>query len=167
MRRIPQAASVLVVMILSITAACASGGGAADASQSCRLRSSDTVFTRGGPVYRACGVERPAQRISDVAPAVARPNPRECYSAQIEFVVGPDGVPEAGTARTLKSSSTEFAHAVLATLPRWRYEPALLNGVPVRQIVTEEQGMQGVVAGARVVSAGGSPPAASSALPKC
>ena len=155
-------------MLLSVTGACASRGGAPEGGAGCALRSSDSVFTRGGPAYRACAVERPAERISRVAPVIARVDPRECYSAELEFVVGTDGVPEAQTARMLRSSSGEYAPAALLALPQWRYQPALRNGEPVRQIVSEqEKGIQleGAVAGARVVRPG--PPGAGSPNLKC
>ena len=168
MRRTLEAPAVLAVMLVSITTACASRGGELAESPACGLRSSDSVFTRAGPAYRACAVERPAERISRVAPEIVRINPRECYSAQLEFVVGPDGVPEAETARMLTSSSGEYSRAVLAALPQWKYAPALRNGEPVRQIVTEQEKgiqVQGMVAGARVVRPG--PPGAGSPMLKC
>jgi hypothetical protein len=46
---------------------------------------------------------------------------------------------EPQTARIVETNSSEFAAAVLASLPNWKYEPARKDGLSVRQIVPERR----------------------------
>ena len=68
-----------------------------------------------------------------------------CYIAQIEFVVDETGTPDVENAKVLHTNNPEYASAALQALSRWRYRPALRNGVAVRQITTEKFGMRAVV----------------------
>ena len=151
--------------LVAFAAAC--GGSAATGERrSCGLRSSDSVFARSGPVYRDCAVDRKAElRTRDVTPNFRPPVAREgCYSATIEFVVDTAGRVELSTARITRSNDPAFASSLLATLPLYRYEPARLGGVPVRQIATTQQ----AIVTRRVVAVAGSlPPPAPSGGPGC
>ena len=141
--------------LVTLTAACG-GAAATGGSRACALRSSDSVFTRSGPVYRDCAVDRPVQlRTRDVRPDFMPPSREGCYSAVIEFVVDTMGLVELSTARIARTNDATFAQSLMAVLPRYRYDPARVGGRPVRQIATVEQ----AIATRRVVvAAGASPP---------
>jgi hypothetical protein len=139
----------------AVVAACASGGGA-KRSESCGLRTSDSTFLARGPVYRDCAVDRRATATSTRNPDFRPPSYRTtCYYANVEFVVDPTGHVEEGTPRVVSTNETSLGQALLDVVPSWRYEPAQLNGVPVRQIVTEHRAI-GV--GTVVVPKGSGPP---------
>jgi hypothetical protein len=92
------------------------------------------------PVYRDCAVERRVRKLTtNIAPDY-RPTSNSCVSAELEFVVTADGKPDATTARVVRTTTPAYAEAVLAILPRFRYEPARRDGVAVAQIVTEKYG---------------------------
>lgn len=78
------------------------------------------------------------------------------------------GFVETRTARVVRTNDQGFAESVMTILPRLRFDPAMPNGAPVRQITTLTQGMQ---IGRVVVAAGQSPTAAMAAerrtAPKC
>jgi hypothetical protein len=140
---------------LVVLAAACGGGASTRGTQSCALRPADSVFARAGPVYRDCAVDRQARlRTGDVTPNF-RPASREaCYTAEIEFVVDTAGLVEISTARVTRTNDQEFARSLLAVLPRYRYDPARVAGVPVRQIATAEETIA-----VRVVAApAGAPP---------
>ena len=97
----------------------------------------DSSFTLGSPVYRECAVERKArvrgrEPQPDFSPA---PPSRECYSVTIAMVVDENGLPVAETARVVRSTDTQFAQAVLNTVPDWRFTPARKDGIAVKQVV--------------------------------
>ena len=156
----------LTIMLCGIAVACASSttGGRRAA---CQLTASDSAYASGRPLYRSCNVDREARFISD---GRARPdfNPSTmrstCYSVDLEFVVDSTGKPETATAKIARDNDRGFAEAVLATITSWRYEPALRNGVPVRQIVTSHQSMATMVV---VAPAGSPPPVRPPNSPKC
>jgi len=133
-----------VILGVIFAAACASTGGAAGArtrGSRCPLEAKDSVFLAGGPVYRDFAVDRKAEPIADVHPEF-RPDPTtRCYSAEIEFVVNENGLPEEETARILHATDRRFAEAVYQTIPRLRFHPALRGGAPVRQIVDFKSAM--------------------------
>lgn len=88
---------------------------------------------------------------------------------EVEFVVDANGFPETRTARILRTNDQAFAESIMAVLPQWRFEPATLDGVPVRQITMLKQTAQV----RRVVVSGGSSPTSAAAaagrlsVPKC
>jgi TonB family protein len=55
----------------------------------------------------------------------------------VQFIVGKDGRVEPGSEQILAYSHDAFRAAVLSSLPNLRYEPALLNGRPTRQLVQQ------------------------------
>ena len=78
-----------------------------------------------------------------------------CYSADLLFVVDSAGRPESSTVQVVRTTDRAFADAVVETVALWRYEPAIRDGVRVRQIVTTHQAIASVVV---AVPAGSPPP---------
>lgn len=152
-----------VAPIAVLGSACASS--ARVAGDACELTAADSVYLAAGAVHRECGVDHPARLVQDARVEfrpTATPPRSECFTADVEFVVGPTGRPEAATARVLRASHQAFGDAVLAAVPAWRYTPASVDGMAVRQIVRERR-TQAVRVVTTVVSggAGGPPPPAS------
>jgi hypothetical protein len=87
-----------------------------------------------------------------------------CYTAEVEFVVDTVGLVELSTARVTRSNDPAFARALLAVLPRYRYDPARLGGIPVRQIATATETIATRVV---AVPAGGSVPPPPRGRPAC
>jgi hypothetical protein len=157
---------VLVPAVAMLAAGCAFGHRtSADAPRpGCELRSSDSAFVAGHPVYRECAVDVPARNLSRGEGPFTRPSgPRAdgCHFVELAFVVDTTGKPEVGRARILQSSDRSYADAMLSTLPTWRYEPARIGSALVRQIVTDREMVSVVV---QRIDAG---TAAPSAMPKC
>jgi hypothetical protein len=129
----------------ALAAACAGHASGAARADRCPLHDQDSVYASStGPVYRDCAVDRRATLTNtDVHPqgavAPGAPGPDRCYSVEMEFVVDAHGRPEVNTARIIRTNDQSFADAWLKTLPAFRYEPAMRNGVPVRQIVDERR----------------------------
>ena len=139
-----------------IAAACASAGGKSAQRKECELSDRDSAFAVGGPVYRDCAVDRAARLLAIDRHPDFRPTgtPRTtCYSADLEFVVDSTGKPETRMARIVRASDQGYAESVLATLNSWKYEPAVRDHRPVRQIVTSHQTLSTMV----VVVPAGSP----------
>lgn len=120
------------------TAASTSAGGGA-----CALRPQDSTFSVSGTVYRDCAVTAKAVPLTkDIHPDFQPPQKSGgCYVAEMEYVVNERGVIETKTARVVRTNNQAFAEAVISILPQWKFEPAKLNDVPVRQIVTDKQQM--------------------------
>lgn len=122
---------------------------------SCPLQAQDSVYLAAGPVYRDCAVDRKAEPTAHPRPAFT-PNPAQsCYSAEVEFVVDATGVPEPGTAHVVRSNSRDFAEALTAVVPQLRFQPAMRDGIAVRQIV---EFMQMAATGSAVTPLGSSLP---------
>jgi hypothetical protein len=160
MRNVVRSFLFVAAPIAVLGAACASSPRVAN--DGCELSAADSVHMAGGAVYRSCGVDQPA-RLAQDARVEFRPagTPRsECFTAEVEFVVGPSGRPETATARVVRASDPAFGDAVLASVPGWRYTAATVDGVAVRQIVRERR-TQAVRVVTTVVTgsgAGGPPP---------
>lgn len=115
-------------------------------SASCDVLARDSVFAATGPVYHECAVDTKAKLVTPgPRPEFQPPARTTCYSAEIQFVVNQTGRVEEQTARVLHTNDQRFADAVLATLSAWKYEPAMLGGAPVRQIVETKQKIGEVV----------------------
>jgi hypothetical protein len=129
-----------------VIAACASSGKTTEHRTDCVLADRDSVFIRGGPIYRDCAVDRTARLTNtvhaDYRPSTPRPG---CYAADIEFVVDTTGKIETGTARVVRANDTQFAESVIASLPAWKYEPANRDGKLVRQLVSSHQSISAVL----------------------
>lgn len=155
--RFRQAACLaLNTLLAAAIAACASTQAGVKTSN-CQIAARDSVFLAGGPAYRDCAVSVAAKRVSvGTHPDVHLPDHRDgCYSVDIEFVVDATGRPETNTARIVRTNSRDVAEAVLAVLGTWRYDPAMLDGQPVRQIVTDHEMFQTYTA---IVPKGSPPP---------
>ena len=150
------------LVIASVVAAACAGAPprtAAERAASCPLTQADSAFLgRGGPVYRECAVDTKAQLIPtstrglNFTPQRNGPN---CYAVDLEVVVDTLGKPEVETAHIIRATDRAYADAVLANVVSWRFEAAMLNHRPVRQISQVGQKMAAVVV---VVPAGSSPP---------
>lgn len=139
----PILASATIVTAALVIACASAGSNATSSKGDCSLRPQDSTFAAHAPLYRACAVERKASKIATRIVPEFRPTNQGngCYVAEVEFVVTPLGVPDAATARVLRTNTKEYADAVLAILPQLRYEPAQRGGVPVAQIVVETSEM--------------------------
>jgi hypothetical protein len=130
---------VLGLVVLS----CAGARGAGGSGSSCALTAQDSAFLAGGAVYSACDVHRRARlqagtvRVNYQPPAP--PSGERCEAVVVRFVVDAAGVPETGTARVVHATDPAFGTAVLNGLGQWRYQPALVDGSPGRQIVEERR----------------------------
>ncbi|MDB4891086.1 MAG: hypothetical protein JWL61_2941 [Gemmatimonadetes bacterium] len=127
----------------TLTGACASSGAKGTSAEGgCALRPQDSTFAMHMPLYRDCAVERKVQKITPNIAPDWQPNTSGrgsgCYSAEVEFVVTADGKPDATTARVVRTNTPALAEAVLAVIPRFKYEPAKRDGVAVAQITTEK-----------------------------
>ena len=54
-----------------------------------------------------------------------------------QFIVGEDGLPDVESFKVLKSSHKLLTEAVRNALPQMRFNPALVGGRPVKQLVQE------------------------------
>lgn len=134
----------------ALIAACASAGGGAKSTSSadrranCLLRSEDSIYLQGGEVYRDCAVDKQASVVTPgVHPDFHVFGPTGgCYTAEWEFVVGENGIPESETERLLHASDEGFAESVHAMLGNLRYQPATRDGNAVRQIVVRRESAQ-------------------------
>jgi TonB family protein len=139
----------LLAGLAIVITACASAGGRSRA-KACALTKTDSVYLKGGAVYRDCAVDQRVQAVDrsihpNFRPDVSLSFRDACYSAEIEFVVDESGTPDVEDARVVHSNNPGFASAAIQAIARWRYQPASLNGVAVRQITTEKLGMAAVV----------------------
>ena len=153
----------LAVAFMACSSATTSSRAAA-----CTLTAGDSVFLKGGPVYREGAVSQRVQVVEhsarpDFRPDVSLQFRDACYSAEIQFVVDESGNPETEDAKVLHSNNPAFASAAIQALSRWRYRPAQLNGVAVRQITTEKFGLAAVV----VAVPAGQTPRPPARLPHC
>jgi hypothetical protein len=154
MLKSPIIATAMFLAVLG-TASCASAGG--PHGSSCAPLPRDSTYAAAGPVYRDCAVDTKAKSVGtvprpDFQPSSAR---NACYFAELEFVVDKGGRPEMSTATVLHTNERSFADAELATVSAWKYEPAMLAGAPVRQIVTERKTVAVMTV---LVPAGSGPP---------
>ena len=166
-------ASLLLVVVVAAACASSSGsvaGASANGDMSaggCALRPQDSTFAASGPVYRDCAVSSKAYLLTtDIHPdfqaSRAAMKSGVCAVAEVDYVVGADGYVEARTAHIVKTNNPTYADAVVAILPQWRFEPAKLDGVPVRQIISAKEWIQGGV----VVMPAGQKPSPSARAPR-
>ncbi len=113
-------------------------------TRNCQIAAPDSVYLATGPVYRDCAVTVRAVRISVGShPDFREPEPRDgCCSTDVELVVDTLGYPEANSASVVRTNSRALTDALLPTVGTWRYQPATLDGVPVRQIVIQHEVVQ-------------------------
>ncbi len=97
------------------------------------------IFMPENAVYKEFQVERPVTPI----PGVSIRYPDALRRAKVEgevfvsFIVGPDGLADLGSFKIIKSSHPLFAQAVQNALPQMRFNPPLVGGKPVRQLVQQ------------------------------
>jgi hypothetical protein len=93
-----------------------------------------------GTPYFEFQVERPARYVGDTL----RPRPAaDRFAARssdrraliVQFVVDTMGTPVPGTFHVLKAPSRALADGAAAAMPRWRFEPARVDGHVVAQLV--------------------------------
>jgi hypothetical protein len=152
--------NVILATLLSATvvaAGCASSGASAAAkAASCVAAPGDSVFAGGMPVFRPCAVDVQAKNLMRSSPDYRPSSMRTtCYFADLEFVVDAKGVPEGSTAHVVRTNDQGYADAAVASLPRWKYEPATIGGQPVREIVSDKAKMSVMNV---IVPAGSAPP---------
>lgn len=99
-----------------------------------------------GPVYRDCDVDRPARLRGNPPRLNWTPSGSDlvdgrCFRAEFQFIVDTLGVPDLSTLQAVSSNNGDYAEAVRASLSVLRYEPARLDGRPVRQIVVHNPSM--------------------------
>lgn len=152
-----QMCSAVTIIGIVATTACAGSRNVESRMAACPLTPRDSAFLGGGPVYRDCAVDSKAKLITNSVRNDYRPTARpgnNCYAVEVRMVVDPTGKPEPATVELIRTNDRAFADAVIADAPTWRFEPAMLEHKPVRQIVTEKRTIASVMV---VVPAGQSP----------
>ena len=162
--------SLTGLALVLLVSACSSAAshpapGDADAGR-CALRPQDSTFAATGPVYHACAVNPRAQLAVNAAQPDFLANAQgarigTCYSVELEFVVDEKGLIETRTARVVRTNSQALAESVISILPQWRFQPAMLNDSPVRQIMTYRR----IVSSKIVAAPAGTRPSPPTSLP--
>jgi len=117
-------------------AGCASSSGRVAADGECEVAAADSDLLAAGTVYPRCAVDVPARPLNtQVQRSSTHAAESSCLRLDYRLVVSPEGRPEPGSLKILRSGSAELESAVLRSVSAWTYTPALLNGEPVRQIV--------------------------------
>ena len=144
---------------------------ASGAPQTLRSRcgAADTVQAVPAGVYRACEVDQSARPRGRIIPSHWEPSVtgvRDCYVAVVGFVVDEQGIPQAHTAKVIRTNDPRFARAIIDAMSAWRYSPAMRDGLPVAQWMEYRGGVSVV----RVVASSPSAAAAKAAMaraPRC
>ena len=163
---------VVTTFASSVMLACAGNPGPSSGER-CALAAADTVYLAAGPVYRDCAVDVRARIIgqraspTDYRPTATPSRGDRCIAAEVQFVVDPQGVPEAGTARVVRADDPALGEALLRVLPQWRYSPAQKDGTAVRQIVRERSAIAIGFTVVRVSGAGSVTPPPPPPRPSC
>ena len=134
--------------------ACASAAPRAIGAR-CAPTVTDTAYLAYAPVYRACALDRVA-RLRPSGPPDRQAAPtfsgasESCDRANLEFVVDTDGAVIANSIRVVSTNDDRFADANVEKVSTWSYEPAMIDGRKVRQIVAFSPRLQLVnVSGAK------------------
>ena len=89
----------------------------------------------GASVNRDCDTDRPAILTHEEQPPYRFPRNVSCGIVELSFIVDSSGIIMPSTAALISTNAPEYAMLVVASLSKWRYEPAMLNGKPVAQLV--------------------------------
>lgn len=156
---------VLAALLIPATAA------AQKPKRKCTGTPPDSTVHVAVPIYRDCEVDKPAkvrgpEPRPDISAVVAKGERHGCFRAEFEFVVDSLGFPELTTVQPHSGNDQDLETAVSVTLGELRYEPARLEGRPVRQVVVYKVVLQAMT---RVSSPGRStePSAADFRPPRC
>lgn len=87
------------------------------------------------PVYRECAVSKPVKTRKVVEPKFENSVGLTCVSATLEFVVDEQGKANQSSARVLATNSDAFSKILIASLEKWRFDPAELDKQKVAQLV--------------------------------
>lgn len=137
----------LVMLSVGVTAACGGGGGGGvEAARPCALAAADSAYLGSAPLYPECAVDREARLVESSAREDFRPTttPQSlpasmCYRALVRLVVDAGGRPELRSVRLVQASDPTWGQAVITGVAGWRFEAAVVGGVPVRQVVEVER----------------------------
>ena len=99
----------------------------------------DTVQFGSAPIYRDCDVEKPAKLKHKEKPKYRLADGVPCARVEMLFVVDTSGKVVTGSASLVSTTEPEYALLVLASLDKWRFEPAKREKAPVPQLVLIEQ----------------------------
>jgi hypothetical protein len=99
----------------------------------------DSATFLAEPVYRDCEVDRAARRrggeprlsMTSVATAGLREG---CYFAELEFIIDTTGAIETASVKVTRSEMRELLEATRESMNQLRFEPAMKDGKPVRQV---------------------------------
>ena len=143
MRR-PVASFRVMQTVLFATLAIVAGIVACDlqspAEPPARTLSARPIKAAPDQAYFEFQVEQPVTPAGNTA---APRYPDRMRSANVEgevlaqFIVGPDGLADVGSFKVLKATNDQFTVAVREALPRMRFNPALVGGKAVRQLVQQ------------------------------
>lgn len=99
-------------------------------------------------VYRDCEVDHQAKPRGNLGILGWQPPPnglRSCYTTSVRYVVDETGVPMQGTVEVTQTNDGEHARAVAASVPSWRFTPAMKDSVAVKQWVETRHQIMAVV----------------------
>ncbi len=104
-------------------------------TDSCEQVAADTARFGTQPVYRECAVNKPVKLRKVVERKFDADLGLTCAAATLEFVVDANGRANPTSARVLTTNAGEFAKLLIASLEKWRFNPAELDKQSVAQLV--------------------------------
>jgi len=116
-------------------AACTISPSRTGSARPCVLAAADTARWGAQAVYPECAVDQPARLMNPDEPVAYQPPYLSCITVRLRFVVDALGRPDTTSAYIVSASTPAFGTAVLASLPHWRFAPALRRGKPVRAVL--------------------------------
>jgi hypothetical protein len=108
----------------------------------CTTAEIDTV-QYGSAVYRDCEVEKPAKLKHEERPVYRLAAGVQCARVEMLFVVDTTGSVVTNSATLVSTTEPEYAILVLASLSKWRYEPARREKAAVSQLVLARHSLEG------------------------
>ncbi len=104
-------------------------------SRACEPSLVDSSRYTVSPLYRNCDVDVPAKLKHQPEPPYDFPPGVGCATTELTFVVDTTGKWIPGTQAVEFADDDEYAKVLIKSLSDWRYQPAILNGKPVAQLV--------------------------------